>query len=91
MTGLQSSPQATINPTDFVKVPYHGHWQKQLKPFCRRDQGRYRSDNEFEDEPEDKETVRSVQKMRVLRSFWTKTDSVIVKCDGKNIAGEYNS
>ncbi|WP_024858940.1 hypothetical protein [Ruminococcus albus] len=51
----------------------------------------YRSDNESEDEPEDKETVDSVQKNAVAEIFLTKTDSVIVKCDGKNIAGEYNS
>ena len=64
----------------FVKVPYHGHWQKQLKPFAEEIKADIAVITSSEDEPEDKETVDLFKKCGA-EIFLTKTDSVIVKCD----------
>ncbi|MCR5540954.1 MAG: MBL fold metallo-hydrolase [Ruminococcus sp.] len=74
----------------FVKVPYHGHWQKQLKPFAEDIKAEIAVITSSEEEPEDKETTALFEKLGA-EVFLTRTDSVIVKCDGKNIAACYNS
>ncbi|WP_074833221.1 ComEC/Rec2 family competence protein [Ruminococcus albus] len=74
----------------FVKVPYHGHWQKQLKPFAQSIKAEIAVITSSDEEPEDKDTVDLFKKCGA-EVFLTRTDSVIAKCDGKNIAAEYDN
>ena len=72
----------------FVKVPYHGHWQKQLKPFAEKIKADIAVITCSDEEPEDEETV-SLFKKCGAEVFLTRKNAVIAKCDGKNIAAEY--
>ncbi|SFC61695.1 Metal-dependent hydrolase, beta-lactamase superfamily II [Ruminococcus albus] len=74
----------------FVKVPYHGHWQKQLQPFAQSIKAEIAVITSSDEEPEDKQTVDLFKKCGA-EVYTTKTDSVIVKCDGKNIAAAYDN
>lgn len=74
----------------FVKVPYHGHWQKQLKPFAQSIKADIAVITSSDEEPEDKDTVDLFKKCGA-EVFLTRTDSVIAKCDVKNIAAEYDN
>ena len=73
----------------FVKVPYHGHWQKSLKPFAQKIKADIAVITCSDDEPEDKKTADLFEKSGA-EVFTTRTNSVIVKCDGKNIAACYD-
>ena len=76
------------NTCRFVKVPYHGHWQKELAPFAESIKADIAVITSSDKEPEDKETVVLFEKCGA-EVFQTRTAGVIVKCDGKNIAAAY--
>ena len=73
----------------FVKVPYHGHWQKELTPFAEKVKADIAVITSSDQEPEDKESVVLFEKCGA-EVFCTRTAGVTVKCDGKNIAAEYD-
>ena len=73
----------------FVKVPYHGHWQKGLKPFAEKIKADIAVMTVSDKEPEDKETVDLFEK-NGAEVFVTRTAGVTVRCDGENIAASYD-
>lgn len=73
---------------DFVKVPYHGHWQKELTPFAESVKASVAVITSSDKEPEDPETVVLFERTGA-EVFQTRTADVIVRCDGENIAAAY--
>ena len=73
---------------DFVKVPYHGHWQKELAPFAESVKASVAVITSSDKEPEDQETVVLFERTGA-EVFQTRTADVIVRCDGEDIAAAY--
>lgn len=73
---------------DFVKVPYHGHWQSSLTSFAEVTKASIAVITSSDKEPEDAETVVLFERTGA-EVFQTRTADVIVKCDGENIAAAY--
>ena len=73
---------------DFLKVPYHGHWQKNLELLLSDIDAKYAVITSSEEELEDEKTVDLLNKYG-LETFLTRTAPVIVLCDGKNISVKY--
>ncbi len=74
---------------DFVKVPYHGHLQKELAPFAEKIKAGIAVMTSSDKEPEDSEAVAMFEK-NGAEVFRTRTAAVIVKCDGEDIAAAYD-
>ncbi|WP_295125233.1 MBL fold metallo-hydrolase [Ruminococcus sp.] len=73
----------------YVKVPYHGHWQKNLTAFADKVKAKIAVITSSDAEPEDNETVVLFEKQGA-EVFRTRTGDVIVKCDGTDIAAAYD-
>lgn len=73
---------------DLVKVPYHGHWQRELTPFAEEVKASIAVITSSDKEQEDKETVVLFERTGA-EVFQTRTEAVIVRCDGEDIAAAY--
>lgn len=73
---------------DFVKVPYHGHWQNGLTYFAENMKASIAVITSSDKDPEDPETVVLFERTGA-EVFQTRTADVIVRCDGEDIAAAY--
>ena len=73
---------------DFLKVPYHGNWQKQLDDLINTVQPAYAVITSSLDEPEDERTMELLSEVGA-ETFLTRTAPVIVRSDGENISARY--
>ena len=74
---------------DFLKVPYHGRYQKNLQAFIKDVEPSLAVITSSEEEPEDSEALVMLQKAGA-DVFLTRTAPVIVRCDGQKIAAGYD-
>ena len=81
---LLSEPTAC----DFLKVPYHGHWQALLPALVETVTPRYAVITSSEEETEDDETTALLQQAGV-QVFLTRVAPVIVRCDGTSMTVTY--
>lgn len=69
---------------DFIKIPYHGNYQKRLDDLLEVVQPKYAVITCSNSEPDISETVELLEELDV-KYYLTKDGSVIIKSDGKNI------
>lgn len=73
---------------DFLKVPYHGHWQESLMPLMGIVKPRYAVVTSSDDEPEDGETLELLEASGA-ETFLTRNGNVRVTSDGVTLRVEY--
>ena len=73
------------NDYDFLKVPYHGHYQENLESFLASVKANYAVITSSDEEPEDDKTVSLLQKYGA-KVYLTRSGDVTVLCDGENIS-----
>lgn len=73
---------------DFLKVPYHGHYQKQLDTLFNTVRPEYAVITSSDEIPEDEQTINLLAEAGV-KTFLTRTAAVIVNSDGKTISVKY--
>ena len=73
---------------DFLKVPYHGHYQKQLDTLFNTVRPEYAVITSSDEIPEDEQTISLLSETGV-KTFLTRTAAVIVNSDGKTISVKY--
>lgn len=74
---------------DFLKVPYHGHYQKNLQAFVKDVSPSLAVITSSDDEPEDDDAVNILQH-EGAEVYLTREAPVIVRCDGTKIACAYD-
>ena len=72
------------NTYDFLKIPYHGHYQKKLDDLLEVVKPKYAVITSSNDEPEDDETVELLKKLNV-NYYLTRNGSITVLSDGNEI------
>ena len=73
---------------DFLKVPYHGHYQQKLGLFLQSVSPRIAVITSSDEEPEDGKTMQLLSDINA-KVFLTRTAPVIIRCDGSRITAEY--
>ena len=73
---------------DFLKVPYHGYWQKKLDDLIRTVRPAYAVITSSLAEPEGEQTMELLSSIGA-ETFLTRTAPVIVRSDGENISVRY--
>ena len=73
------------NNYDFLKVPYHGHYQTQLQNLVNKTAPKYAVITSSEDELEDEQTL-SVLRNVGTQIYLTRRGAVLFSTDGENIA-----
>jgi len=73
---------------DFLKVPYHGHWQTSLTQLLRAVQPAYAVITSSDDEPEDSQTLAAL-KSAGAEVFLTRQSPVLAVTDGKTLTVSY--
>lgn len=73
---------------DFVKIPHHGRWNKKSGELISETSPKFALITSSSDEPEDKETVRTLKKAGA-KIFYTRLSDVEVSSDGKEITVQY--
>lgn len=74
---------------DFLKVPYHGNWQKQLDNFINAVKPDYAVITSSAKEPEDKRTTEFLS-AKGVKTFLTRSAAVLVLSDGEKISVQYS-
>ena len=69
---------------DFLKVPYHGHWQTALQELIDEVQPKYAVITSSDKEPEDDETVSALEAAGA-QVFLTREGGVLAVTDGKTV------
>lgn len=69
---------------DFIKIPYHGHYQKKLDDLLEVVQAKYAVITSSNYEPEDDETVDLLNDFNI-KYYLTRNGSVTILSDGKEI------
>ena len=72
---------------DFLKVPYHGHWQEKLPELFASVRPEYAVITSSEEEPEDAETLKTLTGSGA-QVWLTREGAVALHCDGQTIAVE---
>lgn len=72
---------------DFLKVPYHGHWQGTLPELIASVLPDYAVITSSEEEPEDAETLEALARSGV-KLWLTREGAVLLHCDGRTITVE---
>ena len=75
---------------DFLKVPYHGHWQSALQTLIKTVSPSYAVITSSDDEPEDEQTLDLLAQLGV-ETFLTRTGAVTIRSDGTTLTAEYSS
>lgn len=73
---------------DFLKVPYHGHWQESLMLLMGVVKPRYAVITSSDDEPEDAETLELLESFGA-ETFLTRNGNIRVTSDGATLRVEY--
>ena len=73
---------------DFLKVPYHGHWQESLMLLAGAVAPRYAVVTSSDDEPEDAETLELLESFGA-ETFLTRNGNIRVTSDGATLRVEY--
>ncbi len=73
---------------DFLKVPYHGHYQKQLDKLLSTVRPEYAVITSSDEIPEDEQTINLLSEIGA-KTFLTRTAAVIVNSDGKTLSVQY--
>lgn len=73
---------------DYLKVPYHGHWQKNLTLLTAAVQPRWAVITCSDEEPEDEKTVALLESAGA-EVFLTRTAPVIAVSDGSSVTVRY--
>ena len=73
---------------DFLKVPYHGYWQKKLEELIGTAHPAYAVITSSIAEPEDERTTAMLSGLGA-ETFLTRNAPVIVRSDGENISVQY--
>ncbi|MBR4544890.1 MAG: MBL fold metallo-hydrolase [Oscillibacter sp.] len=73
---------------DFLKVPYHGHWQESLMLLAGAVAPRYAVVTSSDDEPEDAETLELLESFGA-ETFLTRNGNIRVTSDGVTLRVEY--
>lgn len=73
---------------DYVKMPYHGHYQTRLKPFLAAVTPQIAVITCSDEEPEDAQTMKLLAEAGAA-VYLTRTAAVIAKCDGKGVSAFY--
>ena len=74
---------------DFLKVPYHGHWQEILPEFLQTVQPAYAVITCSDKEPEDSETVSALTDAGT-QVFLTRKGPVLAESDGTSLRVQYD-
>lgn len=74
---------------DFLKVPYHGNWQKQLDDLINAVNPDYAVITSSNKEPEDKRTTEFLS-AKGVKTFLTRSAAVLVQSDGEMISVQYS-
>lgn len=82
---LETNPGAC----DFLKVPYHGHWQTALASLIKTVSPSCAVITSSDDEPEDEQTLDLLAQLGV-EAFLTRTGAVVVHTDGTTLRAEYS-
>ena len=69
---------------DFIKIPYHGHYQKKLDNLLETIQAEYAVITSSNNEPEDDETLDLLKEFNI-NYYLTRNGSVTISSDGKYI------
>ena len=77
-----------IEPYDFLKVPYHGHWQEELESLIQAVKPHYAVITSSDEKPEDEETLALLSQAGT-QSFLTRTAAVWIICDGETMFVQY--
>ena len=72
---------------DFIKIPYHGHFQKQLDNLLEAVNPKYAVITCSNSEMEDDETVNLLKQLNI-KYYVTRQGSITIKSDGKDIVIE---
>ena len=76
---------STHNSTyDFIKVPYHGHYQKKLQKLLETTKPNYGVITCSNEEPEDEETISILNDLNI-KYYLTRNGSITVLSDGNEI------
>lgn len=73
---------------DFLKVPYHGHWQKRLDDLVYATNPKYAVITSSDEELEDEQTVELLSEMGT-QIFLTRTAPVVIHSDGEALSVSY--
>ncbi|MBR3002259.1 MAG: MBL fold metallo-hydrolase [Clostridia bacterium] len=74
---------------DFIKIPYHGHYQKKLNNLLKTVQAKYAVITSSNTEPEDEETIALLKELNTAY-YLTRNGSVTVLADGNEIKIKQN-
>ena len=69
---------------DFIKIPYHGHYQKKLSDLLESVKPTYSVITSSNDEPEDEETLELLEKLNI-KNYLARNGSISVLSDGNSI------
>lgn len=72
------------NKYDFIKIPYHGHYQKRLDDLLETTAAKYAIITCSNSEPEDDETVKLLEELNI-DYYLTRNGSITILSDGKDI------
>ena len=73
---------------DFLKVPYHGHFQSRLGAFLNDVRPKIAVITSSDEIPEDRAVMKMLSDLGA-ETYLTRTAPVIVKCDGESISAHY--
>lgn len=73
---------------DFLKVPYHGHWQKRLEDLVYATNPKYAVITSSDEEMEDERTIELLSEVGT-QIFLTRTAPVVIYGDGKALFVSY--
>lgn len=69
---------------DFIKIPYHGNYQKRLDDLLEWANPKYAVITCSSSEPDISETVELIKKLNI-QYYLTKSGSITIQSDGENI------
>ena len=73
-----------IDKYDFIKIPYHGNYQKKLDNLLKATNPDYAVITSSDEEPEDEETITLLENMSI-EYYLTRKGSVTIQSDGQKI------
>ena len=69
---------------DFIKIPYHGHYQKRLEDLLKVTMPKYAVITCSKEEPEDVETIKLLMSLKI-NYYLTKNGSIKIVSDGNEV------